>query len=77
MLCPCEERGEYSVFVDISDGENVLRVEWTVETDPKPKPVEMMSGDVPWALIGALLVLAIAAAVAYLYWDRRGSEGEE
>jgi hypothetical protein len=74
--CPCDEVGQYTVWVDISDGEHSVRAEWMVRTEPREESPDMQNGGLPIVLVVALVAVVGAIAVAYLYMNRSKS-GQE
>jgi hypothetical protein len=73
---PCDEDGQYTVWVIVSDGQDTVRAEWTVKTRPSEEPPDMQNGHLPIGLIIALVTAVSMAAVAYIYW-KRTKRGEE
>lgn len=76
LECPCDEEGQYTVWVDISDGEHKVRAEWTVRTEPREESPDMQNGGLPIVLVIALVAVVGAVAVAYIYMNRSKS-GQE
>ena len=74
--CPCDEPGEYTIWVVVSDGDEIVRAEWTVKALPKDEAPDMQNGHLPFGLIVAIVVGAGAAAVAYSYITKTKSGKE-
>ena len=74
--CPCDEPGEYTIWVVVSDGDEIVRAEWTVKAQPMEEAPDMQNGHLPFGLIIAIAVASCAAAVAYIYLNKtkRGQE---
>ena len=67
MDCPCDEQGQYTVWVIVSDGQESVRAEWTVKTRPGEEAPDLRTGDLPIGLIIAIIAASSAAAIAYIY----------
>ncbi len=68
--CPCDEDGQYTIWVTVSDGEHEVRAEWTVSAQPREEAPDMQNGHLPLAAIIAVVLVACAGAIGYIYWKR-------
>ncbi len=68
--CPCDEAGQYTIWVTVSDGEHEVTAQWTVISAPVEEAPEMQNGHLPWAAIVAVILVACAGAIVYIYWKR-------
>ena len=71
--CPFSEDGWYTIQVTVSDGEESIVVEWTVESKAKQEPLTLHNGSLPWVLMAAIVAIAAIAAVGYAYWVKSSS----
>ncbi len=75
--CPAEVKESYTVFVVVSDGEDEVRVEWTVDAEPKQESPDLQNNALSIAVIAMIIAIACAGALAYTLWNKKNGGGAD
>ena len=75
--CPCDRKESYTVFVVVSDGEDEVRVEWTVDAEPKQESPDLQNNALSIAVIAMIIAIACAGALAYTLWNKKNGGGAD
>ncbi len=75
--CPCDRKESYTVFVVVSDGEDEVRAEWTVEAEPKQESPDLQNNALSIVVIAAIVAVACAGALAYTFWHKKNGGGAD
>lgn len=75
--CPCDRKESYTVFVVVSDGEDEVRVEWTVDAEPKQESPDLQNNALSIAVIAVIVAVACTGALVYTFWNKKNGGGTD